>query len=78
MTSGELVTFISTLDTYIYPILLLVIWNFITTKKVKSKVFGDGDDPSEKGLSVTVSNLEDRVTALEYNQSRCDDNNDDD
>lgn len=78
MTSGEFLNFISTLDTYIYPILLLVIWNFIMTKKLKSKVFGDGDDPSEEGLAITVSDLTDRVTDLEYSQTECDGETDDD
>lgn len=77
MTSGELVNFISTLDTYIYPIILLVVWNFITTKRVKNKVFGDGKDPSEDGLAITVDSLAERVTNLEHKQSDCDKNEDD-
>lgn len=77
MAVTEVINLLSVLDTYIYPIIVLVIWNFITTKKVKNKVFGDGDDPSEEGLAVTVDDLETRVTAIEFNQSICDDDESD-
>lgn len=77
MVYGELSSLISTFDTYIYPFLLLIIWNFITTKKVKNKVYGDGGDPTEKGLLVEVESLSERVTDLEHEQSNSDDRTDD-
>ena len=59
------VDFLSRLDTYIYPIILLVVWNFVWTKKIRNKVFGDGADPTEDGLAVDVESLEERVRELE-------------
>ena len=76
MALDGIISVLSTLDTYIYPIILLVIWNFLMTKKLKGKVFGDGADPSEEGLAITVDNLTSRVTALEYATSDRDDSDD--
>jgi hypothetical protein len=59
---------IATLDTYFYAGLVLVAWNFIWTRKLSNKVYGDGKDPTENGLAVEVDSLKQRVRELENKQ----------
>lgn len=60
-----LIELLARLDTYIYALLVLVVWNFVWTQKMRHKVFGDGSDPTEDGLAVEVESLEERVRELE-------------
>lgn len=48
------------LDTYIYAIAVLVFWNFIWTLKLRHKVFGDGKDPTEKGIAKELEELKEK------------------
>jgi len=62
------VELLSSLDTYIYPMLTLIVWNFYWTRRVKGKVFGDPKDKTVKGLLIDHQRLEERVQRLEQVQ----------
>lgn len=65
MTTETLIGVFGDLDTYIYAFLTLVAWNFIWTKKLRNKVFGSGDDPTNDGLAQDVEDLENQVDDME-------------
>lgn len=56
---------LSSLDTYIYAGLTLVVWNFYWTRKQKEKLFGDPKDPTTHGILKEHEELEERVDELE-------------
>jgi len=57
---------VASFDTFIYPAILIIAWNFLWTNKVRQKVFGDTRDDTSDGMAVRVEEHEKRIEKLEH------------